>query len=167
MEGVCCKIGIHGSGLDCEDASRIPPELVDLGITELEWRNLMIDLSHAQKTYYWSPLKILSCLMLPCCFGNMSKYEVLQRNDKMNEWQNKINERIEQNGYFIKTKSFSEHVYQSKHNRKFVRYWIAIALTKQEVDILKGEPHCEGKIDNNVLLHGDKVDENTLCWHVP
>ena len=168
---ILLKSGLNRSGLDPSDTERLPPELMNRQVALTDWQHWVDLLAIAQAYKCWSmfdlccfiPKAFVSLLTLPwACKKNREGW--LRRDKLLREFQQKANRTLEPLGMYIKTRSHMIVTYDSEGRRqRHVSYWLAIALTTEEVEVLKNEPHLSGIADNSERCGG--VNERELCWH--
>ena len=165
---LCCKTGLNRSGLDITDTDRIPPELLNRGFDLIDWQKWIDDLGVARELNNWSCTRILKAIFLPCLFCPCkTKDEILLSDKMLRQWQDMVNKNFERNGetfMFIKTRSHCMITYNDKGQRqRNVSYWLAVAMTEHEAQVLRNEPHLSGTVDDMTCCGG--VNETELCWH--
>jgi len=105
------------------------------------------------------------CPCFWCSFCRWVKGEILQWDSRLREWQNEFNDTVlVRKGYFVKTQSSSSVTYNNKgEKQRHIERWIAIALTPEESELLRSEPHLIGYTVD--LSCCDGVNEFELCMH--
>ena len=161
------KCFTQSNGID----DKIPIELLNAGLTVEEADEWLVKRLTAVNKYRSSACR--DCLLIAfCCvpffcfapyFCRRGSEEIYQWNEELQKWQDDFNKTVlADKGLFVKTQSHCTNIYSGTTNRDIER-WIAIALTREESDKLRGEPHLSGNIDNDQSCGG--VDENRLCIH--
>ncbi len=85
-------------------------------------------------------------------------------NAKLVEWQNRFNEKeLKSLGMYIKTQSRCDVHYDDKGKHRSIECWLAFALTPEESEKLKNEPHLFGDTENATCCNG--VNEEECCMH--
>jgi len=149
----------------------IPEELLMAGLTLEEVDEWLIRrLQRANSIRNPICMDLCSCFgatllfcFIPCaCKRNKSH---LERWDKeLREWQSDFNQQVlERKNMFIKTQSNCHVSYDKNGKHRHTERWISIAVTQDEVERLKAEPHLQGDVENWSCCNG--VDESSLCMH--
>jgi hypothetical protein len=149
----------------------IPEELLKAGLTldEVdEWfvRKLK-NVGRKRNPCCWDACSCIGAFaffcFLPCACKRWRTY-IENWNHDLIEWQVEFNEQVlSKKNMFVKTQSNCEVSYDKNGKHRHIERWISIAVTADEVQRLKSEPHLYGDIENWGCCGG--VDEDQLCMH--
>eukprot|EP01041_Mallomonas_annulata_P005866 gene5866-11846_t len=139
----------------------IPNELLQNGLTQFdvqEWIYEKLKACSATRAPCF-----LTCICLPvrCCGG--LRREILESDAMLRQWQKDFNSSVLMHkGMFVKTQSRCDVTYDKNGKHRHIERWISFAMTPEEIEILKNEPHLIGDIEHGCC---GLPPEEDLCLH--
>lgn len=149
----------------------IPEELLKAGLTveEIdEWlvRRLKL-IGKKRNPCCWDVCNCMGVAVLFCflpCSCKRWKVHIDHWNHDLKEWQDEFNDQVlSRKNMFVKTQSNCHVSYDKNGKHRNIERWISIAVTADEVERLKLEPHLYGDVENWGCCGG--VNEGELCMH--
>lgn len=159
----CCKN--EGSGLN-DDA---PEALFESGLSPLEFSKWMLKLEQlsslrntiCQDVCACFGYALLPCLWFSCC--KRTAANVRKWNTALMDWQSEFSSTVlKPLGMYCKTQSRCDVTYDKNGKHRYIERWVAFALTPEESERLKLEPHLQGDIETGCC---GGVNEMELCVH--
>ena len=140
-----------------EDITEIPEVLKEHGVTFEQWKEKIdqfITILSSRRSYFSTYFSLL------CCFQcSRYRHEVLETNQRLSEWEENFNRNyLENKGIYCKIQSHSLQL-----RDRIFSHWIAFSFDRNDIEVLKKEPHLFGSIQDWSCCGG--VNEHELCCH--
>ncbi|CAM9692889.1 unnamed protein product [Discosporangium mesarthrocarpum] len=164
----CCGTSM---GLSKEDVEMVPEQLRVKGLADVEWRTWTgpLKLGAVQRLRSGVCTDIEMCfsavlmpwLMFELCADNRNS--VMAWDEALRKWQKDFNEvALEKHGIFVKTQSICIITNKRKSSSRHKFRWLEFALTPDEIEKLRAEPHLTGDIRTGCC---GEVNETECCMH--